>query len=83
MVRLSFKDENNQLIQYVKTTPQQTMTKGDLLVAYNDVLMPTGDRATPRTVAKLLADGSQATETKTIVIGLTSYNVKLLPVEII
>ena len=84
MVRLSYKDENNRLVQYVKTTatPMQ-MSKGDLLVTFNDVLMPTADRHSLRTVGKLLADPSQASETKDITIGFTTYSAYLLPVQLI
>ena len=83
MVRLSYKDEENRLIQYVKTSPAQVMQRGDLLVAYDNVLMPTADRKSRVTVAKLLADGDNATETKNIQIGFTNHTAKLLPVEII
>ena len=83
MVRLSYKDEDNRLVQFVKTSPQLSMSKGDLLVTYDDVLMPTHDRKSQRTVAKLLANGDQSVETKQVTIGVTNYTAKLMPVELI
>lgn len=83
MCRLSYKDENGKLVQYVKTSPTMNMQKGDLLVTYHDMLMPTADRRSRRTVAKLLADASQATETKEVTIGVTKFTALLLPVQII
>ena len=83
MVRLSYKNENNQLIQYTKVSDLHVPRKGDLLTTFHGLLLPTRDRPNIRTVAKLLADGANAVETKTITIGVTTYTLKLLPVEII
>ena len=83
MVRLSYKDENNKLIQYVKTTPSITAATGDYLVAYNGLLMPTADRQSVKTVAKLLASPSTATQSKTVQIGLINHTALLLPVQLI
>ena len=81
MVRLSFKDEENNLIQYVKTSESITPSKGDLLVVFHGVLMPTGDRRSTRTVAKLLS--TESVENKNISIAFKQYTAKLLPVEFI
>ena len=83
LVRLSFKDENNNLVQYTKTSATRTPTKGDLLVVFNNVFMPTGDRRSNRTAAKLLANSDQSTQSKQITIGFTTYTLKLLPIALI
>ena len=83
MVRLSYKDEENRLIQYTKVSDVHVPRKGDLLTTFQGLLLPTRDRPSTRTVAKLLADGADAVETKTVTIGVTTYTLKLLPVEII
>ena len=83
MVWLSYKDEDNRLVQYVKTSAPLSMSAGDLLVTIDDVLMPTHDRKSQRTVAKLLANGGESVEEKQITIGLTNYTAKLLPVQLI
>ena len=83
IVRLSYKDEENRLIQYTKVSEPHVPRKGDLLTTFHGLLLPTRDRPNTRTVAKLLANGEDAVETKAVTIGVTTYTAKLLPVEII
>ena len=71
------------LIQLVKNETATTDI-GTLLVAHGDVLAPTGDRQSTRTVARLLAPKEQAVETKQVQLPdgstKTAY---LLPVQLI
>ena len=82
LVRLSFKDENNKLIQLIKTSVM-TSGIGTLLVSKGDCLLPTGDKQNSRTFAKLLALPSSATETKQVVIDGKTFTARLLPVQIL
>ena len=82
-VRFTYKDEDNRLISYVKTSSAHTAGPGDLLVVYNDVLMPVLDRKSKGTVAKLLAPYEKATQSKTITVGIVNKTAFLLPVEFI
>jgi len=82
MVRLSWKDEENRLIQLVKTA-QASASIGTLLVARGNALVPTGDSHSSRTVAKLLAPISASSETKQITIQGVVYTAHLLPVQVI
>ena len=82
-VRLSYKHDGK-LIQYVKVLSQPHVTsKGSLLVSKHGVLMSTGDRINQRVVGKLLADVSQAQESKQVQIGLVNKTAYLLPVQLI
>ena len=81
LVRLSWKDEENRLIQLVKNAPASVQI-GTLLVARGNALVPTGDSHNNRTVAKLLAPYSSSTETKQVTIGGVTYTAHLLPVQI-
>ena len=83
MVRLSYKDEENRLIQYTKISEANVPKRGDLLTTFHGLLLPTRDRLNTRTVAKLLANAEDAVETKAVTIGVTTCTAKLLPVEII
>ena len=83
MVRLSYKHDGK-LIQYVKNLNQPVITNsGSLLVANHGVLVGTKDRLNHRTVAKLLADISQAQDQKQIPVGLVNKTAYLLPVQIL
>lgn len=79
VVRLSY-SANGQLIQLVKND-QATTDIGTLLVAHGHCLMPTGDKQSHRTVAKLLA--SNATETKQVSIDGRQFTASLLPCQLI
>ena len=81
-VRLSWKDEENRLVQLVKNL-QATAAIGTLLVARGSYLLPTGDTQSNVTVAKLLAPMSAATDTKQVTIDGVTYTAKLLPVQIL
>ena len=82
-VRLTYKDEQNRLITFEKIQPALT-TKGSLLcVGQNGTLIPTMDRLSLSTVARLVAHPDSATETKNIQIGLLNKTLYLLPVEMI
>ena len=59
-VRFSYKDENNKLISYVKSTDAHVAGPGDLLVVRDSVLMPVLDRKSKLTVAKLLSTFEKA-----------------------
>jgi len=82
LVRLSWKDENNNLIQLVKDTVASPDI-GTLLVSHGNCLLPTGDRQSSRTVGKLLAPVTASTQQKNVTIGGTNYTAHLLPVQII
>ena len=79
-VRLSYKDENNQLIVLEKLQSVD-VKKGNLLKPMDGVLVPTNDRHSA--VAKLLAHPNTATETKTMQFGLINKTLYLLPIHII
>ena len=82
LVRLSWKNEENQLVQLVKAVPMEP-TIGTLLISRGNCLLPTGDRRSTRTVAKLLAAPDAATQEKSVTIGGTTYIAKLLPVQLL
>ena len=71
------------LIQLVKNEPA-TADIGTLLVAHGEILMPTGDRQSTRTVGRLLAPKEAAMETKEVQLPdgstKTAY---LLPVQVL
>ena len=82
-VRFSYKHDGK-LIQYVKTLPAPHLCQaGSLLVAKHGVLVSTNDRQSQRTVAKLLADISQAQESKQVQVGLLQKTAYLLPVQML
>lgn len=76
-IRLTYKDEQNRLISFVKSD-EHLPKSGDLLVVKNGVLMPIRDRHSTVTVAKLLADFNTSTQTKII----NNKTAHLLPVQI-
>ena len=80
-VRISW--SNSGLVQLVKNEVA-TADIGTLLVAHGEILMPTGDRQSTRTVGRLLAEKSQAVETKEVQLSdgstRTAY---LLPVQVL
>lgn len=81
-VRLSYKHDGK-LIQYVKQLDNPVIPQpGSLLVAKHGVLVATKDRMNHRTVAKLLADISQAQDQKSVQVGLINKKAYLLPVQI-
>ena len=82
-VRFTFKDEENRLISYVKTRPAHTAGPGCLLVVRDSMFMPVLDRQSNPTVAKLLAPFEQASESKTVTVGLVNKTAFLVPVELI
>ena len=83
MIRFTYKHDGK-LIQYVKTvdTPVVPLA-GSLLVSKHGVLVSTYDRKNNRTVAKLLANISQAHRSKSVTIGHLTKTAHLLPVELI
>ena len=81
-VRLTWNNENGQLEQLVKSEAAVTGI-GSLLVSKGNCLLPTGDRQSNRTVAKLLAPPEQAVKTKQVVIDGTTYTAMLLPVQLL
>jgi len=81
-VRLSWKDEENRLVQLVKETVMEPDI-GTLLVSHGNCFLPTGDRQSSRTIARLLAPLSAAVHEKQVTIGSTTYTAKLLPVQIL
>ena len=81
-VRLTWTNESSQLEQLVKTEAAVTGI-GSLLVSKGNCLLPTGDRQSSRTVAKLLAGPEQAVRTKEVVIDGTTFTARLLPVQLL
>ena len=75
-IRLTYKDEQNRLVSFVKST-EHSPKAGDLLVVKNGVLIPIRDRQSTVTVAKLLADFNASTQTKII----NNKTAHLLPVK--
>ena len=82
MVRLSYSDENGQLVQLVKADVASTDI-GTLLVSEGNCLLPTGDKQSKRTCAKLLAPLASAIETKQVTIGAKQYTAHLLPIQLL
>jgi hypothetical protein len=76
-VKISYND--NKLVQFIKNDVATTQV-GVLLIAEGNVLIPTGDSLTSKSVAKLLAVPDSETETKTLSDGRV---VHLLPVQIL
>lgn len=81
LVRLSYQDDLGQLIQLVKTDQANTDI-GTLLVSHGNCLMPTGDKQSNRTVAKLLAPLASAIETKQVTVDGKQFTAHLLPVQL-
>ena len=81
--RLSYKHDGK-LIQYIKLLDNPIITKaGSLCVAKHGVLCSTSDRMNHRTIAKLLADISQAQDQKEVQVGLVNKTAYLLPVQLL
>ena len=76
-VRLTYKDENGNLILLEKLSSVAT-TPGCLLKPKDNVLLPTNDRF--GSIAKLLAQPSSTTQTKTQQFGYLNKTLYLLPV---
>ena len=80
-IRLSYND--NGIIQLIKNNAA-TSDIGTLLVSNGNVLQPTGDKQSKKTAAKLLAEFSMATETKTVTLANgTTTTAYLLPVQVL
>ena len=82
-VRFTYKDEENKLISYVKSSAAHTAGPGCLLVVRDSILMPVLDRKSNTTVAKLLAPFEQASASKSVAVGLVNKTAFLVPVELI
>ena len=81
LVRLSYTDNLGQLVQLVKTD-QASTDIGTLLVSHGNCLLPTGDKQSNRTVAKLLAPLASAIETKQVTVGSKQFTAHLLPIQL-
>ena len=75
-VRTTYND--NKMVQFIKDDVATTQN-GTLLIANGNVLIPTGDSLSSKSVAKLLALPDAETQTKT----LGDKVVHLLPVQIL
>ena len=75
-VRITYND--NKMVQFIKDEIATT-EPGTLLIAKNEILIPTGDSRSSKSVAELLAAPDAETETKTVD-GQVLY---LLPVQIL
>ena len=82
-VRFRYKDEENRLISYVKSSAAHTAGPDCLLVVRDSILMPVLDRKSNTTVAKLLAPFEQASASKSVAVGLVNKTAFLVPVELI
>ena len=79
-VRISYTDSG--FIQLVKNDVA-TASIGTLLVAHGEYLVPTGDRQSTRTVARLLATKDKAIDTKEVTINGVTSMVYLLPIQLL
>jgi hypothetical protein len=76
-VKISYND--NKLIQFIKNDVATTQV-GTLLITSGNVLIPTGDSLSSKSVAKLLSVPDSETESKTLADGRV---VHLLPIQIL
>ena len=80
LVRISYTEGG--LVQLVKNDVA-TASIGTLLVSHGEHLVPTGDRQSGRTVARLLAPKESAAETKQVQLNGSTATAYLLPIQVL